>query len=47
MTTIPGDSEETVQEVDNPSRSLERQLLKDFSGSNLPMGDFAGVTAHK
>jgi uncharacterized protein YjbI with pentapeptide repeats len=42
-----GDIEQTVQEVANLSRSLERQLLINFSGSNLPKSDFAGVTAHK
>lgn len=42
-----GDIEQTVQEVANLTRSLERQLLTNFSGSNLPMSDFAGVTAHK
>ena len=42
-----GDIEETVQEVANLSRSLERQLLINFSASNLPKSDFAGVTAHK
>ena len=42
-----GDIEQTVQEVANLSRSLERQLLTNFSGSNLPKSDFAGVTAHK
>jgi uncharacterized protein YjbI with pentapeptide repeats len=42
-----GDIEQTVQEVANLSRSLERQVLINFSGSNLPKSDFAGVTAHK
>jgi len=42
-----GDIEETVQEVASLSRSLERQVLTHFSGSNLAKGDFAGVTAHK
>ena len=42
-----GDIEQTVQEVANLSRSLERQLLTNFSASNLPESDFAGVTAHK
>lgn len=42
-----GDIEQTVQEVANLSRSLERQVLTNFSGSNLPESDFAGVTAHK
>ena len=42
-----GDIEETVQDVANLSRSLERQVLINFSGSNLPDSDFAGVTVHK
>src|SRR5512133_3388197 len=41
-----GDIEQTVQEVANLSRSLERQVLTNFSGSNLAKSDFAGVTAH-
>jgi len=42
-----GDIEQTVQEVANLSRSLERQVLTNFSASNLPESDFAGVKAHK
>jgi uncharacterized protein YjbI with pentapeptide repeats len=42
-----GDIEQTVQEVASLSRSLERQVLTNFSASNLPKSDFAGVTAHK
>jgi uncharacterized protein YjbI with pentapeptide repeats len=42
-----GDIEQTVREVANLSRSLERQLLINFSASNLPKSDFAGVTVHK
>jgi uncharacterized protein YjbI with pentapeptide repeats len=42
-----GDIEQTVQEVANLSRSLERQLLINFSASNLPKSDFARVSAHK
>ncbi len=42
-----GDIEGTVQEMANLSRSLERQLLVNFSASNLPESDFAGVTAQK
>ncbi len=42
-----GDIEETVRESANLSRSLERQLLINFSASNLPNSDFAGVTARK
>jgi uncharacterized protein YjbI with pentapeptide repeats len=42
-----GDIEQTVREAAGVSRSLERQLLINFSASNLPQSDFAGVTAHK
>ena len=42
-----GDIEQTVLEVANLSRSLERQVLTNFSASNLPKSDFAGVIAHK
>ena len=42
-----GDIEQTVQEVANLSRALERQVLINFSGSNLPQSDFAGVIAQK
>lgn len=42
-----GDIEQTVQEVANVSRTLERQVLTNFSGSNLAQTDFAGVTVHK
>ncbi|MBT2292894.1 pentapeptide repeat-containing protein [Paenibacillus albidus] len=42
-----GDIEETILEVANLSRSLERQVVTNFSASNLPTSDFAGVIAHK
>ena len=42
-----GDIEQTVQEVANLSRALERQVLINFRGSNLPQSDFAGVVAHQ
>jgi uncharacterized protein YjbI with pentapeptide repeats len=42
-----GDIEQTVREVANLSRSLERQVLINFWGSNLPKSDFAGVIAHQ
>jgi uncharacterized protein YjbI with pentapeptide repeats len=42
-----GDIEQTVREVANLSRSLERQLLVNFSAGDLQKSDFAGVTAHK
>jgi uncharacterized protein YjbI with pentapeptide repeats len=42
-----GDIEQTVQEVANLSRSLERQVLINFNASNLPESDFAGVTAQQ
>jgi len=41
-----GDIEQTVQEVASLSRALERQVHINFSASNLPKSDFAGVTAH-
>ena len=41
-----GDIEQTVQEVANLSRALERQVVTNLSASNLPQSDFAGVTAH-
>ena len=42
-----GDIEQTVQEVASLSRSLERQVHINFSASNLPKSDFAGVSVHK
>jgi hypothetical protein len=42
-----GDIEQTVQEAANFSRLLERQVLINFSGSNLPQSDFAGVIVHQ
>lgn len=42
-----GDIEQTILEVANLSRSLERQVLINFNASNLAQSDFAGVTAHK
>src|SRR5512140_1046950 len=42
-----GDIEQTVQEVANLSRMLERQVLTNFSASDLPKSDFSGVTAHQ
>jgi uncharacterized protein YjbI with pentapeptide repeats len=41
-----GDIEQTVQEVANLSHALERRVLTNFYGSNLPQSDFAGVIAH-
>ncbi|MFI5274605.1 MAG: pentapeptide repeat-containing protein, partial [Ktedonobacterales bacterium] len=38
-----GDIEQTVQEVSNLSRSLERQLVTRFDASMLGESDFAGV----
>lgn len=40
-----GDIEQTVQEVSNLSRSLERQLVTRFDASMLGESDFAGVKA--
>ena len=42
-----GDIEQTVQEVASLSRSLERKLVINFSGSNLAKSDFAGVIAQQ
>jgi uncharacterized protein YjbI with pentapeptide repeats len=42
-----GDIEQTVQEVANLSRALERQVAINLSGSNLTQSDFAGVIAQK
>ncbi len=42
-----GDIEQTVQEVANLSRALERQVAINLSGSNLAKSDFAGVVAHQ
>jgi uncharacterized protein YjbI with pentapeptide repeats len=42
-----GDIEQTVQEVANLSRALERQVAINLSASNLPQSDFAGVIAHQ
>ncbi|QHW32738.1 pentapeptide repeat-containing protein [Paenibacillus rhizovicinus] len=42
-----GDIEQTILEVANLSRSLERQVLINLSASNLAESDFAGVVAHK
>lgn len=47
MTDSMDDRKQTVPEDGNLSRSQERQLLTNFSGSNLPKSDFAGVTARK
>jgi len=41
------DMEQTVLEAENLSRSPEREMLMNFSGSNLSKSDFAGVIAHK
>src|SRR5579862_2474437 len=42
-----GDIEQTVQEVANLSRALERQVVVSFGASNLPKSDLAGVIAQK
>jgi uncharacterized protein YjbI with pentapeptide repeats len=42
-----GDIDQTVQEMANLTRSLERQVHINFSASNLPKSDFAGVSVHK
>lgn len=47
MTDGMDDMEQTVQDEANLSPSPEREMLTNFSGSNLTNSDFAGVTAHK
>lgn len=42
-----GDIEQTVQEVANLSRSLERQVRINLRAINLQESDFAGVIMHK
>lgn len=42
-----GDIEQTVQEVANLSRSLERQVRINLTAINLRKSDFAGVILHK
>ncbi|MDR3679485.1 MAG: pentapeptide repeat-containing protein [Flavipsychrobacter sp.] len=44
---INRDLEQTALEVENLSHSPEREMLTNFSGSNLLKSDFAGVIAHK
>ena len=39
-----GDIEETMQEVSNLSRALERQVVTRFDSSDLRGSDFAGVS---
>jgi uncharacterized protein YjbI with pentapeptide repeats len=39
-----GDIEETVREVSNLSRTLERQMVTRFDASNLKDSDFSGVS---
>lgn len=41
------DITQTEEEVIVPSSPAERQLLTNFSGSNLSQSDFAGIIAHK
>jgi uncharacterized protein YjbI with pentapeptide repeats len=41
-----GDIEQTVQEVANLSRSLERQVRINLTAINLQESDFAGVSLH-
>lgn len=42
-----GDIDQTVQEVAQLSRSLERRVLTKFSGADLTEGNSSGVKAHK
>jgi uncharacterized protein YjbI with pentapeptide repeats len=41
-----GDIEQTIQEMANLSRSLERQVRINLTAIDLQESDFAGVTAH-
>jgi hypothetical protein len=41
-----GDIEQTIQEMANLSRSLERQMRINQTAIDLQESDFAGVTAH-
>lgn len=41
-----GDIEKTLGEMANLTRTLERQVLVNFSGQELTSSDFAGVTLH-
>ena len=41
-----GETRQTEDGATGPSAIHERPLLTNFSGSNLPESDFAGVTAH-
>jgi uncharacterized protein YjbI with pentapeptide repeats len=43
----PGDGGQTAEEAESLSAPVDRQVLTNFNGSNLPGSDFAGVTAHK
>jgi uncharacterized protein YjbI with pentapeptide repeats len=47
MTDGISDIEQTIQEDADLSCLQERQMLTNFSGSNLPESDFEGVTAQK
>jgi uncharacterized protein YjbI with pentapeptide repeats len=42
-----GNIEQTVREVADLTRSLERQVLTSFNASDLHNSDFAGVTVHQ
>jgi uncharacterized protein YjbI with pentapeptide repeats len=41
-----GDIEQTIQEIANLSRSLERQVRINLNAIDMQKSDFAGVTAH-
>jgi len=47
MTSGIDDMDQSVQDNDNLLRSIDQQVLVNFSGSNLPDSDFAGVTTQK
>lgn len=40
------ETQQTAQQGPTHIRTVEKQLLTNFSGSNLPESDFAGVVAH-
>lgn len=42
-----GDIEQTMQDVANVTRKLERKVLANMNASNMPGSDFSGVVAHQ
>ena len=45
--TNPGDTEQTVNEVANPTHTQQREVRINLAATNLEKSDFAGVTLHK